>query len=205
MILTRHFVFVHIPKTGGNFVRRILEEHAAPDWQVQRLDDHLTYADVPASHRELPRLAFVRNPFAWYVSWYYFQKKTRDDFFLQVSDNGALGFAATMRNTFRARPALEHGEGPFLQTLWHMLGPGLEGSRVGRMEALRQDLSRLMQECCEVPAAMQCAIDSLPSQNTSKHGHYSQYYDDELRDLVLAKDRAIFDHFGYRWESAGAN
>ena len=54
MFLTRHFVFVHIPKTGGNFVRELLEQHAPEDWQVQRLEDHLTYEHIPASHRDLP-------------------------------------------------------------------------------------------------------------------------------------------------------
>ncbi|MCA8950006.1 MAG: hypothetical protein KDE27_10920 [Planctomycetes bacterium] len=203
MILTRHFVFVHVPKTGGNFVREVLEQHAPPDWQVRRLDDHLTCRDVPPSHAALPRLAFVRNPFAWYVSWYHFQKKTRDEFFLELSDDGRLGFLETMRRTF-AHPSFAAGEGPFLQTLWEMLGRGLVGVRVGKMETLRADLVRLMAEACEVPPAMVAAIGSLPSQNRSSHRHYSEYYDDELRGLVLAKDKAIFDYFGYAWEEPGA-
>lgn len=200
MILTRHFVFVHVPKTGGNFVRAVLERHAPADWQVRRLADHQTYADIPATHAGLPMLAFVRNPFAWYVSWFHFQQKARDDFFLRISDGGRLGFADSMRRALASGPALEHGEGPFLQTLWSMLGPGLEGARVGRMETLRADLLRLMGEICDVPESMAAAIEALPSQNKSAHGHYSRYYDAELRALVRQKDGPIFDHFGYEWE-----
>ncbi|MCA8976164.1 MAG: sulfotransferase family 2 domain-containing protein [Planctomycetes bacterium] len=202
MILTRHFVFLHVPKTGGNFVRAVLEEHAPADWQVARREDHATFADIPDSHRGLPKLAFVRNPFAWYVSWFHFQQKTRDAFFLEISDGGRLDFAASMRNVFRDGGALQHGEGPFLQTLWHMLGRGLEGCRVGKMETMREDLLRLIAEQCPVSPDMAAAIASLPAQNTSRHRHYARYYDDELRALVLQKDRAIFDHFGYRWQDA---
>jgi len=213
VILTRDFVFVHIPKTGGNFVRAVLEDHAPADWQVERCEDHATWRDVPASHAELPKLAFVRNPFAWYVSWFHYQQKTRDPFFLEISDDGRLGFLDTMRRVYgtpwpgaagRGQVSGDHslplGEGPFLQMLWDMLGPGLEGCRVGKMEILRDDLLRLLAELTTVPAALESAVLSLPAQNTSRHGHYSRYYDAELRDLVLARDRPIFDYFGYAWE-----
>lgn len=200
MILCRRFVFVHVPKTGGNFVREVLERHAPPEWQLQRCADHSTYADVPASHRGLPMLAFVRNPYAWYVSWFHFQQKTRDPFFLTISDNGRLGFADTMRAVFASGGALQHGEGPFLQTLWEMLGRGLEGCRVGKMESMREDLLRLLGEVESVPAAMREAITALPRQNTSAHDHYARYYDDALRDLVRQKDGPIFDYFGYDFE-----
>lgn len=202
MILCRSFVFLHVPKTGGNFVRAVLEDHAPAAWQVQRCSDHATFADVPASHRALPKLAFVRNPFAWYVSWFHFQQRERAPFFLEVSDGGRRSFAATMRAVFASGGALQHGEGPFLQTLWQMLGPGLEGCRVGKMETMREDLLRLLGEVEAVPPAMAAAIQALPRQNTSAHDHYARYYDDELRDLVRRKDGPIFDHFGYAFEAA---
>lgn len=201
MILCRRFVFLHVPKTGGNFVREVLERHAPPEWQLQRGADHATHADVPASHRGLPKLAFVRNPYAWYVSWFHFQRKTRDPFFLQISDGGRLDFAATLRAVFQSGGALEHGEGPFLQSLWEMLGRGLEGCRVGKMETMREDLLRLLSEVETVPSTLAAAIAALPRQNTSAHDHYARYYDAELRDLVRQKDGPIFDHFGYAFEA----
>src|SRR6185436_1800315 len=91
---------LHVPKTAGNFVRRVLVEHAPSDWEVVVAEDHATWREVPPSHQELPRLAFVRNPFAWYVSWLHFQQRTRDAFYLQISDGGRLDFAATMSRAF---------------------------------------------------------------------------------------------------------
>ena len=49
---------------------------------------------------------------------------------------------------------------------------------------------------------MASAIQQAPPQNTSKHRHYSSYYDEELRDLIRTKDAPVFDFFGYEWEDA---
>ncbi|MCB9877582.1 MAG: hypothetical protein H6835_08290 [Planctomycetes bacterium] len=205
MFLTRHFVFVHVPKTGGNFVREILERHAPASWQLQALEAHATWREIPMSHRALPRLAFARNPFSWYVSWFHFQQKeAHSEFFLRISDQGRLDFQATMRNALTGEGLLSPGYGALTQTLFDMLGEGLEGARVGKMEQMRADMLRLFGECVEVPAAMAEAIRELPPQNTSSHRHYSRYYDPELRRLVRDKDAPVFDYFGYEWEEPPA-
>jgi len=202
MFLTRHFAFLHVPRTGGNFVLKLLQEHAPAEWQMQRCADHATVRDIPPSHAALPRLAFVRNPYDWYVSWYHFQQRTRDPFFLEITDNGTLPFGASMRRAFRSRKALARGEGPYTQTIREMLGSDLAGVRIGRVERLREDLQRLLSEVVEVPASMAEAIRSLPRQNTSEHDHWSRYYDAELRELIARKDRTSLSFFGYGWEEA---
>lgn len=202
MLLTRHFVYVHVPRTGGNFVRNVILPHAPPSWQHRLLGDHDTVAAIPDSHTHLPRLAFVRNPYSWYVSWFSFQQRVRSPFFLEASQDGTLPFGATMRRTLTSSASLQHGEGPFTQTIKEMLGPGLIQVRSGKTETLREDLLRMLTDIVTLPEAMEQAIHALPPQNTSERGHYSSYYDDELRQLVHEKDREVFDYFGYRWEDA---
>lgn len=202
MFLTRHFVFVHIPKTGGNFVREILERHAPPEWELQGLDTHATHDQIPPSHRDLPRLAIARNPFAWHVSWFHFQQRVQDEFFRRISDDGKLDFAGSMRRAYTAGGPLAQQAGALTQTLLDMLGQGLEGAKVGKMESLREDLLGMIGACTTVPPAMASAIQQAPPQNTSKHRHYSSYYDEELRDLIRTKDAPVFDFFGYEWEDA---
>jgi hypothetical protein len=202
MFLTRDFVFVHIPKTGGNFVREILVNFAPKEWQLQVFDVHATFEQIPPSHRHLPRLAFARNPFSWHVSWFYFQKRARSEFFLQISENDSLNFADTMRNAYTGDGPLAHSAGALTQTLLSMLGEGLAGAKVGKIENMREELLRLFGECTEVPKAMVAAIQQLPPQNTSKNAHYSTYYDDELRPLVRTKDAPVFDFLGYEWEES---
>ena len=200
MFLTRHFVYLHVPRTGGNFVLRLLEDHAPADWQMQRCADHATVADIPASHAALPKFAFVRNPYDWYVSWFHFQQRTRAPFFLEISEQGTLPFAATMRCTLQSREALALGEGPYTQTIRSMLGHDVAGVRIGKQERLREDLLRILAAIVPVPPELEAAIRALPAQNTSAHDHWSHYYDPELRAIIAAKDREAFQFFGYGWE-----
>jgi len=202
MFLTRHFTFLHVPRTGGNFVLGLLQEHAPPDWQVQRRADHATVHDIPPSHANLPRLAFVRNPYDWYVSWYHFQQRTRDPFFLEISEDGRLPFPATMRRALNSRAAFALGEGPFTQTIRDMLGKDVAGIRIGRFERFRDDLHRLLTEVVEIPAPMAREIHERTPRNTSAHDHWSRYYDPELRELIAQKDREALAFFGYGWEDA---
>lgn len=200
MLLTCHFTFLHVPRTGGNFVRLVLEQHAPPAWELRRHTDHATVDEIPPDHAVAPRFAFVRNPIDGYVSWYHFQQRTRDPFFLEISAGGTLSFAATMRRMLVSRPALQYGDGPYTQLLRSLLGPGLVGVRIGRFERIRADLLRLLSECVEVPAALQAAIRDESPTNRSDHREWQRYYDDELREIVAAKDRDALQFFGYSWQ-----
>ena len=210
MILTRHFVFVHIPKTGGSFVRAVVQRHAPADWEIQTFDLHPSVREIPASHRHLPRFAVVRNPFSWYVSWFHYKEQTRstdDPFFDLVTDGGEQDFGAALRRAFVARPELAQGAGPYTQMLMELVGPDGGGCRFGRMESLRDELLGFLGDAIPpeeggIPAAMEAAIRERPPHNTSAHDHFSRYYDPELRALVEQRDRAVFDLFGYAWEEA---
>jgi hypothetical protein len=200
MILTRFFVFLHVPKTGGNFVRRVLVDHAPPDWDVVEAPDHATWQQVPDSHARLPRIAFVRNPYAWYVSWLHFQQRVRAPFFLQISDGGRLGFADTLWRALGPGGPFATTSGPFLQTLLELCGPGLENVGFGRLEAMRDDLLALLSLCAPPAQSVTDAILAMPAQNTSEHLPWQAYYDPPLRELVRRKEAPVFAHFGYEWE-----
>lgn len=96
MILTRKFVYVHLPKTGGTFVTSVLERLLKPPkprtpWgrllrrvrgRVYRdTNKHGTCSEIPPSHRGLPVVSTIRNPFDRYVSQYEFawwKEQTRE-------------------------------------------------------------------------------------------------------------------------------
>lgn len=208
MILTRHFVFVHIPKTGGSFVRSVMQRHAPSDWDIQTFDLHPSVKDIPASHQHLPRFAVVRNPFSWYVSWFHYKEQTRgteDPFFDLVTEGGDLEFDEALRRAFVAREELAAGAGPYTQMLMELVGSGGSGCQFGRMESLRGDLLEFLESAVPaaaggVPAAMRAAIEQRPPHNTSAHEHFSSYYPPSLRTLVETRDRPVFDLFGYAWE-----
>jgi len=196
MILARDFVFIHVPKTGGKFVRRILEEHAPSHWELREHGHpHGGLPEIPAHAAHLPRFTFVRNPFSWYVSWYHFQKAhdTEDrGFFEEISGGGELGFCDTMRNVLGRSEA----EGPYTQTLRSML-MGFEQTRLGRFENLRADLLRILGDLVTIPEPMTRAIHETAPVNASAHGRTAAVYDEEVRELVALRDAVAFEQLGY--------
>lgn len=97
MLLTKDFVFIHLPKTGGTFVHRnlvrlflnranIKEEGLRHrvirklnlDYQLigahsyQPLRPHQTCADIPKAHQRKQVLSVIRNPIEKWISEYNF-------------------------------------------------------------------------------------------------------------------------------------
>jgi hypothetical protein len=80
MIITDSFVFLHLPKTGGTFVSKMLlelgqrvEGFEAFEAFEAVVSKHAGAARIPAEHKDKPRLICVRNVFEHYVSRYFFK------------------------------------------------------------------------------------------------------------------------------------
>ena len=97
MIATERFVFLHLHKSGGSFVNDFLLRFFA---DARQLGYHLPRKLVPPNLRHLPALGFVRNPWSYYVSWYFFQARRPQPnaLFRILSDAGQLDFEHTVSN-----------------------------------------------------------------------------------------------------------
>jgi len=207
VILTRHWVFVHMPKTGGSFVRKICRDHAPAQWQMSELHEHVMASDTPASHRHLPKFGFARNPLTWYVSWYHYFQKHPNLFFGEMSGDGNRPFDETLRTLF-AHPVVQGTVeggipgGPLTQYLQRFFGPGLSLAQVFKVETLRADLLAFLRshngdDGQELPEPLETAICSQPTVNPSEHAPWRRYYDADLEAMVREREQPIFDHFGY--------
>lgn len=97
MIATPEFLFIHLHKTGGQFVNRLLLQHYP---QARAVGYHLPRSEAPAELKRLPAFAFMRNPWDWYVSWYAFNAEApqRNPIFRAVSEQGEADFHDTLHN-----------------------------------------------------------------------------------------------------------
>ena len=75
MIVTDRLVFLHLHKSGGTFVNALLMR-CAPS--AMRVGYHLPYRELPEIYRNLPVIGTVRSPWAYYVSWYHFQRSQQN-------------------------------------------------------------------------------------------------------------------------------
>lgn len=98
MLITRHFIFLHLPKTGGTFLRKLCRNHLPDGWVVPKevllehgvAGKHAEDSKIPEEYRGLPRYGVVRNPWDWYVSWYHHEREREpsSELWEALTDNG---------------------------------------------------------------------------------------------------------------------
>jgi hypothetical protein len=184
MLVTPQFIFIHMPKAGGNFVR-------AACTGVEVGTFHAGGADIPPEYRHLPVFAVVRNPWDWYVSWYHFERALprANVAYMKLTEHGKLGFSETVERACAWKP---HGD-LYSILFWTLVGQ-FEGIEVGRFENLREDFRAF----CERHGV---EVDvSGAKLNQSSRGPYQDYYSPELRELVAQSAHRLIDRYGYAFE-----
>jgi hypothetical protein len=197
----RHkFLFVHIPKTAGNSLQNILRNYSedeivclAPHQDgVERFEvrnanynfhKHSTLAEYqrelePSVFQSLFKFACVRNPWDRLISFYFspHRGETQWD-------------RARFLELLRITPGISH----------YLRLPDREASFRNidfflKFETLNEDFRSL---CSHLRIPPQ----DLPTRNSSRHEHYSKYYDSELREIVARQYADEIGFFGYEFES----
>ena len=232
MIVTPRFVFLHLHKSGGTFVNECLFKFV-PDalhvgYHLPRSMIPAEYAGLPVlGFVRNPWSYYV----SWYT--FQLERPHPNFLFRILSDEGRLDFGATLRNMLnlgagslrldmliRALPSAYSNQGlnlpgfalepirntqlGFYSYLYRYLyGGGRSPAVVGRVEDLREDLSRMLENVSQpVSADMRAYIEKEAPRNTSAHGAYTDYYSAELRELVAKRDAEIIERHGYRFEAS---
>ncbi|MET0290764.1 MAG: hypothetical protein ABW136_00265 [Steroidobacteraceae bacterium] len=227
MIVAPRFVFLHLHKSGGTFVNEVLLRHVPG---ARQHGYHLPRTLVPNEAASLPAIGSVRSPWAYYVSWFEFQRArpTPNPLFRVLTEDGSLNFAATLRRMLsldedaallarvvQALPPVytQRGlnlPGPVLAAIagsgrgfysWlhdYLYSGAGAPVRIARMETLRGDIARLLEEVGEpMTPALSAALASTPPRNVGAHAPIVDYYDDALAALVARKDASVIDAYGY--------
>ncbi|HEX5684138.1 MAG TPA: sulfotransferase family 2 domain-containing protein [Ideonella sp.] len=202
--IERQFLFLHIPKTGGNSIQDLLRPLSddrlvclAPHQDgIERFElrsnryrtqKHSTLAEY---HREygaelfdsLFRFTCTRNPWDRVVSFYFSPHRGR----VQWTREDFLRFIPTVPAT-REYLALPGDAAPTLAVAARNV------HRILRFEHLQDDFNAV---CSTIGIASQ----ELPRRNRSEREGYRKYYDDETRALVTQRFRDEIEFFGYTFE-----
>jgi len=204
MIYHQHrCIFIHIPKTGGKSVSSALGFGWPGHKDISQYAGELN----PEVFQSYFKFAVVRNPWERLVSEYNFQKKNKrpkkDKLFI-FDDRGAKrGFADWVRTAF-ANPHHYNGEdwagdvskhihrwSP--QVDWISVNGKIAVDFIARLENIAEDFRQIRKKIGLPPAKM-------PWRNSKWHWHYSNYYDDAMREMVAQYYARDIEAFGYRYE-----
>ncbi len=93
MIVTDRFVYIHVSRTGGTFLNKLIMNRVSGARMIQY---HGHLEDLPDAHAHLPAIGFVRNPWDWYVSMFSDYRRKGQFVFQVLSDRGTLDFEQTV-------------------------------------------------------------------------------------------------------------
>ena len=188
-------IWIRIPKTAGVSMEKVFQKLPGK-WQP--LQDKRFISNIGASHMKSIRtdiwdssfkFTFVRNPFSRSISsWKFGGWGTRWDcnFKTYVKKVNDINLETPDRwtqltwHTCAQYPHIVDTEGNLLVDF------------IGRFENLQEDFNTV---CDKIGMPRQ----QLPHTNKTNHKHYTEYYDDETRQIIEEKYAKDIEYFGYKF------
>ena len=199
MISNKHrFIFVHPNKCGGNSIEFFFQGFIQVDHRS--LSDYQN--EYPKQYKNYFKFGFVRNPYERLVSVYHGRtqgklvpvdlelSKYSFNESVKLLEDGVLRYCVPLI----AKHSLECECVPIgCNQPWFLnRSQKIDLDFIGRVDNYQADFNTI---CDKIGIPHQ----ELPHKNASKHKHYTEYYDDETRQLVAKKYAKDIEYFGYKF------
>ncbi len=198
-------IFIHIAKTAGGSVNAIMKNNQIYIDPINQNPNHESYLDKEYDWNSFKNFnlgnfdysfAFVRNTYERLVSAFF--TPWVNDLANEKKDLDKNDFVRFIHNM-----VLDEKNNTFFK--WSHVMPFFDErsklfdsdgnqrvSFIGHFKNLQQDFDIV---CDKI------GLDkhSLPHEHKSKHKHYTEYYDDETRQIVAEKYAKDIEYFGYEF------
>ena len=194
MISHKHkFIFIAVPKTGTTTIASVIEhEFDAIKLAFERQKMKNKHLRLDQYHKMLPKetssyfkFSFVRNPWSRVVSLY--NRKEGKQMKNKMSFVEFVNWIELATDTC-TRPIPSRNMLDFFK-----LDNKVKMDFIGKLENLQADFDIV---CDKIGIPRQ----QLPHKNKTNHKHYTEYYDDETREIVAEKFAKDIEYFGYKFE-----
>lgn len=196
---SHNFLFVATTKTGSTSIEEHLNPYRAQYEITHLVGSYNKHCPLDIIHETFPfienhfKFSIVRNPFDWVVSWYFYRKSNS----IPGGKNNpnctdGVEFKEWLTNP-ESTAYNEKGIGLSMSQLDIIQGnKKISMDFVGKYENIQQDFNTI---CDKIGIPRQ----QLPHSNKSKHKHYTEYYDEETREIVAQKYAKDIEYFGYEF------
>lgn len=196
------FLFIHAPKTGGNSIQNILRHYSEDDivilakhqdgferFEVRNMQYNITKHSALSHFKSvmdantyslLYKFSTIRNPWDMMISSYFSPHRgvkewDRNEFLTLLNTVSTLG--QYVRENSPADRFLNYSDNQRSDIRKRL---DADVDFIMKFERLNDDF-KIVCEQLDIP------YSPLPNRNASIHAHYSEYYDDNLRELVRDK------------------
>ena len=206
-------IFIHIPKTAGTSIYSLFTDIGKLDWKQPNYDVlfgwcpkrkmHLQHATPQqlietdliseADWKNYYKFTFVRNPWDKSFSDYFWMmkdRKVKDSFKNYITASGDF-------DKYLNKPVnMEYRGDHLLPQIEFLKCEKFENlDFVGRFENLNRDM-----EIIRKKIGMPSKFDQHLQKNIKKHSHYSKFYNNSRKKLVIGKYKEDIHKLGYGFE-----
>lgn len=191
-----NIIFIHIPKCGGCYIEQNVFPNTRPT-TIKKLDFHTGASGYqkrfPFTFARYVKLAIVRNPYARFVSAFFYLKNGGAENKYDLKCKKIIGDM-----TFE-QFAEKFSSDKTLQKMLHFVpmyrfacngGGNILVDKIIKLENLDKDLPKFF-KLYNIPG-------KIPVVNASKHKPYDEYYQNkEIKEIVYNYYKKDFELFGY--------
>jgi chondroitin 4-sulfotransferase 11 len=177
------FIFVRIPKTASSSIISVLEKYDPDYIDGGHAEFGFYQTKFKREWKDYFKFTFVRNPWALRYSYYIYNKTAPGRGRIRKYAN-QLSFKDWVKRYLR--------KGSFGRSQMQHIGNVSNFDFIGRVENLQEDFN-IVCDKIEIPH------QELPHKNATKHKHYSEYYDDELKAIMERRYKKDIETFGYKF------
>lgn len=210
-IETSDFTLLHTPRCAGHYLVEVFRAHGPPPWAatVDHNKDNGGVRELDAATRSRSLIGVVRNPWDWYVSWFYYNDAAADladcprtiDGFRRALPRMVLHTGDPLRNQWRN---VTEADGSLLPNLQLIRYEDLLTNLRGAIEALGVSVPNSF-----VTSAQAHGRVNVGTGRRKRHGlneddldleapdSYADHYTQTEIDLVAAADADLIAHVGY--------
>ena len=179
------FIFIHINKCGGTTI----DELFTGKFQGHKKAFEYKKSN-PTDFNKYFKFTFVRNPWGRVVSFYHYQIKRGWDYY---PFDETIPFKEFVKNWLKKMPGQTKLNTHPCYDWISDENDDLLIDYIGKIENMQQDFDTI---CEKIGIPHQ----KLPQKNKTNHKHYTEYYDDETREIVAKKYAKDIEYFGYEFE-----
>ncbi|NMF85925.1 sulfotransferase family 2 domain-containing protein [Nodosilinea sp. P-1105] len=217
--LQKKFLFIHVPKTGGNSIQSILKDYSEDKiiilekhqdgverFEVRsdryKVHKHSTLTEYKnmiedSVYNSLFKFSVIRNPWDMMISWYFSPHRkikdwVRDDFQKLIDEVQPLSY-------YIKDSLLLENQRSWLSRLNFSQRKIQKGSLIRDIDFLIR-FEYLNEDFKEVCKKIYIPFVELPLRNKSSRGHYSRYYDEDLKEKVRSKFSEEIKFGNYEFE-----